>query len=33
MVITLAALQEAKRVAGRNATVLIAAMTAAFATG
>jgi predicted MFS family arabinose efflux permease len=33
MVITLAALQEAKRVAGRDATVLIAAMTSAFATG
>lgn len=33
MVITLAALQEAKRVAGRDATVMMAAMTAAFATG
>ncbi|RJF99325.1 YbfB/YjiJ family MFS transporter [Noviherbaspirillum saxi] len=33
MVITLAALQEAKRVAGRDATVLLAAMTSAFATG
>jgi predicted MFS family arabinose efflux permease len=33
MVITLAALQEAKRIAGNNATVLIAAMTSAFATG
>ncbi|HEY8609057.1 MAG TPA: YbfB/YjiJ family MFS transporter [Noviherbaspirillum sp.] len=33
MVITLAALQEGKRVAGANATVLIAAMTSAFAAG
>lgn len=33
MVITLAALQEAKRSAGRNATVLLAAMTSAFAAG
>ena len=33
MVITLAALQEAKRVAGRDATTLIAAMTSAFAAG
>lgn len=33
MVITLAALQEARRVAGRHATRLIAAMTAAFAAG
>ncbi|RZI40859.1 YbfB/YjiJ family MFS transporter [Herbaspirillum sp. HC18] len=33
MVITLAALQEAKRVAGSDATVLIAAMTSAFAAG
>ncbi len=33
MVITLAALQEARRVAGRDATVLIAAMTSAFAVG
>ena len=33
MVITLAALQEGKRIAGRNATVLIAAMTSAFAAG
>lgn len=33
MVITLAALQEGKRVAGRDATVLIAAMTSAFAAG
>jgi predicted MFS family arabinose efflux permease len=33
MVITLVALQEARRLAGRNATVLIAAMTAAFAGG
>ncbi len=33
MVITVAALQEAKRVAGRDATMLIAAMTSAFATG
>lgn len=33
MVITLAAMQEAKRVAGRDATVLIGAMTSAFATG
>lgn len=33
MVITLAALQEAKRVAGRNATVMMAAMTSAFAAG
>lgn len=33
MVITLAALQEGKRVAGRDATMLIAAMTSAFAAG
>jgi predicted MFS family arabinose efflux permease len=33
MVITLAAMQEAKRVAARNATGLIAAMTSAFAAG
>lgn len=33
MVITLVALQEAKRIAGREATVLIAAMTSAFAVG
>lgn len=33
MVITLVAMQEAKRVAGRDATVLIAAMTSAFAAG
>jgi len=33
MVITLAALQEAKRVAARSGTVMMAAMTAAFATG
>ncbi len=33
MVITLVALQEAKRIAGRNATVLLAAMTSAFAAG
>jgi len=33
MVITLAALQEAKRIAGPHATSLIAAMTSAFATG
>ncbi len=33
MVITLAALQEGKRVAGRNGTMLIAAMTSAFAAG
>lgn len=33
MVITLAAIQEGKRVAGRDATVLIAAMTSAFAAG
>lgn len=33
MLITLVALQEAKRVAGRDATVLIAAMTSAFAGG
>lgn len=33
MVITLAALQEGKRIAGRNGTVLIAAMTSAFAAG
>ncbi|GAB3554219.1 YbfB/YjiJ family MFS transporter [Noviherbaspirillum agri] len=33
MVITLAALQEAKRVAGRDATVMMAAMTSSFATG
>lgn len=33
MVITLAALQEARRVAGRDATVLMAAMTSAFAAG
>ncbi|OWW21694.1 hypothetical protein AYR66_21590 [Noviherbaspirillum denitrificans] len=33
MVITLAALQEGKRIAGSNATVLIAAMTSAFAAG
>lgn len=33
MVITLAALQEGKRIAGANATVLIAAMTSAFAAG
>jgi predicted MFS family arabinose efflux permease len=33
MVITLAALQEGKRIAGRDATVLIAAMTSAFAAG
>jgi predicted MFS family arabinose efflux permease len=33
MVVTLVALQEAKRIAGQDATTLIAAMTAAFATG
>lgn len=33
MVITLAALQEAKRIAGRDATVMMAAMTSAFAAG
>jgi predicted MFS family arabinose efflux permease len=33
MVITLAALQEGKRIAGSDATVLIAAMTSAFAAG
>lgn len=33
MVVTLTALQEAKRVAGRDATVLIAAMTSSFAAG
>lgn len=33
MVITLAALQEGKRIAGRDATVLMAAMTSAFAAG
>jgi len=33
MVITLAALQEAKRVAGRDPTVMMAAMTSAFAAG
>jgi MFS family permease len=33
MVITLGAMQEAKRVAGRDATVLIAAMTSSFAAG
>ncbi len=33
MVITLVALQEAKRIAGRDATVLLAAMTSAFAAG
>lgn len=33
MVVTLTALQEARRTAGRNATVLIAAMTSSFAAG
>jgi hypothetical protein len=33
MVITLVALEEAKKVAGRDARVLIAAMTSAFAAG
>ncbi|HJV86185.1 MAG TPA: YbfB/YjiJ family MFS transporter [Noviherbaspirillum sp.] len=33
MIITLVALQEAKRIAGRDATVLLAAMTSAFAAG